>query len=175
MERVLIIGGNGSGKTTFSIELAKKTGLPLVHLDSLYWKENWESVGREIFDARLEQELVKPNWILDGNMNRTLPHRIKYCDTVFYLDFSSISCLIGVIKRTIKYYGKTRPDMGNNCPERISLGFYKQSFLYNKKFRKNYYQMMKENPQVQWIVLKNRRQVKRYLKELTQKNVLKGE
>ena len=85
MERILIIGGNGSGKTTFARSLAEKTRLPLVHLDSLYWKENWESVGREVFDARLEVELNKPRWILDGNMNRTLPHRLEYCDTVFYL------------------------------------------------------------------------------------------
>lgn len=166
MNRVLIIGGNGSGKTTFAKALAEKTGLPLVHLDSLYWKDNWESVGREVFDARLEQELIKPEWILDGNMNRTLSHRLKYCDTVFYLDFSSLSCLIGVISRTIKFYGKTRPDMGPNCPERISPGFYKEAFLYNSKFRKKYYGFMEENPQVQWIVLKNRRQVKKYLRGL---------
>lgn len=168
MERVLIIGGNGSGKTTFARDLAEKTGLPLVHLDSLYWKENWESVGREVFDARLEVELNKPQWILDGNMNRTLPHRLKYCDTVFYLDFSSISCLVGVISRTIKYYGKTRPDMGKNCPERIDFSFYKEAFLYNSKHRKKYHKMMEENPQIQWIVLKNRRQVKRYLNKLTE-------
>ena len=166
MERVLIIGGNGSGKTTFSKQLEEKTGLPLVHLDSLYWKENWESVSREEFDELLEQELIKPKWILDGNMNRTLPHRLTYCDTVVYLDFSSFSCLCGVITRTIKYYGKTRPDMGKNCPERISFGFYKQAFLYNKKFRKKYYGYMTENPQIDWIVLKNRRQVKQYLKDL---------
>ena len=125
--------GYVSQSTGMAEALAEKTGLPLVHLDSLYWKDNWESVGREVFDARLEQELVKPKWILDGNMNRTLPHRLEYCDTVFYLDFSSISCLIGVISRTIKFYGKTRPDMGPNCPERISLGFYKEAFLYNKE------------------------------------------
>lgn len=166
MERVLIIGGNGSGKSTFAKELAEKTGLLLVHLDSLYWKDNWESVSRDEFDALLEQELIKPKWILDGNMNRTLTHRIKYCDTVVYLDFSSIACLIGVISRTIKYYGKTRPDMGKNCPEKISLDFYKQAFLYNSKYRKKYYGIMEENPQIQWIVLKNRRQVKRYLAEL---------
>lgn len=166
MEKVLIIGGNGSGKTTFAKELAKKTGLPLVHLDSLYWKEHWESVGREVFDARLQQELIKPKWILDGNMNRTLPHRLQYCDTVFYLDFSSFACLIGVISRTIKFYGKTRPDMGPNCPEKISLGFYKEAFLYNKKFRKKYYGFMKEHPEIKWIVLRNRQQVKQYLKGL---------
>ena len=166
MERILIIGGNGSGKTTFAKQLAEKIGLPLVHLDSLYWKENWESVGREVFDARLQQELIKSKWILDGNMNRTLPHRLKYCDTVFYLDFSSVSCLFGVIARTIKFYGKTRPDMAQNCPERITLSFYKEAFLYNSKYRKKYYQMRKDYPQVQWIVLKNRRQVKKYLRGL---------
>ena len=174
MERILIIGGNGSGKTTFARSLAEKTGLPLVHLDSLYWK-NWESVGREVFDGLLEQELVKPKWILDGNMNRTLPHRLKYCDTVFYLDFSSFACLVGVISRTIKYYGKTRPDMGPNCPEKISLGFYKQAFLYNSMHRKRYYGIMEENPQIQWVVLKNRRQVKRYLRDLSDEKVYSKE
>ena len=164
MERVLIIGGNGSGKTTFSKALAEKTGLPLVHLDSLDWKENWKSVGRDVFDARLEQELIKSKWILDGNMNRTLPHRLEYCDTVFYLDFSSLSCLFGVISRTIKYYGKTRPDMAPNCPERFSPEFYLQAFRYNSKFRKKYYGFMKEHPEIKWIVLKNRRQVRKYLK-----------
>ena len=163
MERVVIIGGNGSGKTTFAKVLAEKTGLPLVHLDSLYWKDNWESVDRNVFDARLEQELIKPRWILDGNMNRTLTHRLEYCDTVFYLDFSSLSCLLGVISRTIKYYGKTRPDMGSNCPERFSPEFYKQAFQYNSKFRKKYYGFIKEHPEIKWIVLKNRRQVRKYL------------
>ena len=69
-----------------------------------------------------------------------------------YLDFSSLACLIGVISRTIKFYGKTRPDMGPNCPERISLGFYKDAFLYNGKFRKKYYGIMKEHPEIEWVL-----------------------
>ena len=55
--------------------------------------------------------------------------------------------------------------MGPNCPEKISVGFYKEAFLYNKKFRKKYYGFIKEHPEIEWIVLKNRHQVKKYLKE----------
>ena len=42
MKRVLIIGPNCSGKTTFSRRLRDKLAIPLVHLDSLYWLDNWE-------------------------------------------------------------------------------------------------------------------------------------
>ncbi|MEE1357841.1 MAG: isopentenyl transferase family protein, partial [Clostridia bacterium] len=49
MKRVLIIGGNGSGKTTMSRKLAEKTSLPLVHLDTLYWTGNWQPRERSEF------------------------------------------------------------------------------------------------------------------------------
>jgi len=42
MERVLIIGGNGCGKTTLAQKLASKLELPLIHLDVLYWRDNWK-------------------------------------------------------------------------------------------------------------------------------------
>lgn len=46
MKRVLVIGGNGSGKSTFSRKLGKKTGLPVVHLDKIFWRGNWEYIAR---------------------------------------------------------------------------------------------------------------------------------
>ena len=119
MERILIIGGCGAGKTTLSRQLAEKLQLPLIHLDRLYWRDNWESVSTEVFDGLLMQELIKPRWILDGNFTRTLPLRLRYCDTVIYLDFSGMQCVYGVIQRLFKNYGKSRPDMGGDCPERF--------------------------------------------------------
>lgn len=169
MKRILIIGNAGSGKTTFALELAEKTGLPLVHLDKLYWKGYWEHTAREEFDVVLQKELEKPEWIIDGNFNRTISHRLNYCDTVFYFDLPIITCLAGITKRTIRSYGKTRIDMGGDCPEyfdRQKLSLYRNVILFNKQHRREYEQLLSSMDGVEVIVFKSRRQVKKYLSGL---------
>lgn len=169
MKRILIIGGNGSGKTTMSVELAKITKLPLCHLDSLYWTDGWVPRERGEFLSLLEEKLMEPEWILDGNMRRSLPTRLKYCDTVIYLDFSACSCFAGVLKRLWQNRGKSRPDMGGECIEgfnRRSLKFLFSTLSFNRKNRKYFYLEISKHPNVKLIVLKRRREVKAFLKSL---------
>ena len=165
MKRVIIIGGNGSGKTTFAYELARKTNLPLLHTDSIYWRDNWEHVSRTEFDEIMRAELEKKDWIIDGNNIRSIPERLKVCDTVFFFDFPSFVCLWGVLSRCIKNYGKSRSDMGGHCPERLDFNFYKQVLLFNRRNRKRLYVMIKEAKNVDCIVFKNRKQVKQFLRK----------
>ena len=115
MKRILIIGSAGAGKTTFARKLSLKLNLPLVHLDKLYWRDNWQHLSKDEFDPLLQKELEKSEWIIDGNFNRTIPHRLKYCDTVFFFDFHAIYCLWGITKRVVQNYGKIRDDMGGTC------------------------------------------------------------
>lgn len=166
MERILIIGCGGSGKSTLARRLGEKLGLPVVHLDSIFWLPNWVERDRDEFDELVRQELVKDRWIMDGNFNRTLPERVKYCDTIIYLDFSRMACLMGVLKRIITTYGTVRPDMGAGCPERFDLEFLKWVWNFNGNKREKYYRLLNETQGVETIVLKNRRMVKRFLKEL---------
>ena len=166
MERILIIGCGGSGKSTLARQLGEKLGIPVVHLDSIFWLPNWVERDRDEFDALVRQELVKDQWIMDGNFNRTLPERVKYCDTIIYLDFSRMACLMGVLKRVITTYGTVRPDMGAGCPERFDMEFLKWVWNFNKEKREKYYRLLNETQGVQTIVIKNRRMVKRFLKEL---------
>ena len=161
----VIIGPNGSGKSTFSKKLGEKTGLPVVHLDKIWWRENWEYISREEFDILLRAELEKEEWIIDGNFERTLEERMKYCDTVFYFDFSTVQCLFGVTERVIKNFGKTKADMGGNCPERFDPEFYKAVLRFNKKNRpKTKILLEKYKPKV--IVFKNRKQANDFLNSL---------
>ncbi|MBQ7315075.1 MAG: topology modulation protein [Clostridia bacterium] len=177
MQRVLIIGGNGSGKTTMARQLAERTGLPLCHLDTLYWTDDWQPRERSAFLELLQAELEKSEWILDGNMRSTLPQRLPYCDTVIYLDFSGIRCFFGALKRLLLNHGTSRPDMGGTCIERFdkrSWTFIKSTLSFNKKHRAYFYQTIAEHPDVQLIVLKNRKQVSDFLRSVQKQEKTDG-
>ena len=168
MERIILIGCGGAGKSTLARKLGEKLDLPVVHLDKLFWLPGWVERDRDEFDDLLRAEMAKPSWIMDGNFNRTLPERLAQCDTVIYLDFHRITCLWGVIKRNFTTRGKVRPDMGEGCPERIDFEFMKWVWNFNKNKRESYYKMLNEVENIETIVLKNRRAVKLFLKSLNQ-------
>ena len=167
MERVLIVGCPGAGKSTMARQLAEQLNLPLVHLDALFWLPDWKEREKDEFDALVLEELRKPKWIIDGNFGRTLSTRLQYCDTVIYLDFSSFACLRGVLKRVITTHGKVRLDMGAGCPERFDWAFLKYVWNFNKTTReKMLSRMSSADPSVKRITLRNRRQVKKFLNTL---------
>ena len=164
MKKIMIIGC--SGKTTLAKKLSNKLNLPLIHLDKLNWRDNWQNISKEEFDDLLWAEVIKPTWIIDGNYERTIPLRLKYCDTVIYMDYSRISCLYGVIKRVVMGYGKSRPDMGGYCPERFDFDFIKFVWNFNKNNRKRYYDILSSKEDIQVIILRNRRQAAHFLQGL---------
>ena len=86
MRKVLVIGSGGAGKSTFASKLSKRTGLPLIHLDSLYWRPGWIETSTAEWDQTIEHLLGRDTWIMDGNYGRTLERRLAACDTVIFLD-----------------------------------------------------------------------------------------
>ena len=166
MERIIIIGCGGAGKSTLAQKLGEKLDIPVVHLDKLFWKPGWVEMPKDEFDELLRQEMAKERWIMDGNFNRTLPERIARCDTLIYLDFNRFTCLMGVLKRVLTTYGTVRPDMGEGCPERIDFTFLKWVWNFNKNKREGNYRLLNEAAHAETIVLKNRRAVKKFLSQL---------
>ncbi len=163
MERVVIIGCGGAGKSTLAQRLSEKTGLPVVHLDKLFWRPGWEHISKEEFSRLHRQETAKERWIMAGNFGHTLPERIARCDTILYLDFSRAACLMGVAKRILTTYGKVRADMGEGCPERIDLDFLKWVWNYNRKSRERNYAFLEEAKHARVVILKTRKEVKAFL------------
>ena len=167
--RIMVVGGCGAGKSTFSKKLSGQTGLPLIHLDRLGWRGTWEAVPREEFDALLARETAKDEWIIDGNYSRTIPARLARADTVVWFDFSGIRCLIGVVGRFVRNYGRTRNDMGGDCPETFSLEklrFFHRTFWGARKTRRRIAELLKSCPDKRVIVFKTRREADRFLGEL---------
>ena len=166
MERIMIIGCGGAGKSTLARKLGEKTGLPVVHLDRIWWSPgNWEHLDREEFDVLLMQEMEKPRWIMDGNYNRTLDLRLERADTVIYLDFSRWQCLRGWIGRVIKNWGHARADMAEGCNEWFDPEMAGWIWNFNKQNRKKYLEKL-HDWQGEVHILRNRRAVKRFLDQL---------
>ena len=107
MNKVIIIGCSGSGKTTFAEKLNKCTGLPLYYLDAIWHKPDKTHISREEFDERIIEIFNEDKWIIDGNYKRTIEMRLKECDTVFLFDLPTEMCLQGATKRI----GKGRYDL----------------------------------------------------------------
>ena len=107
MKKVIVIGCPGSGKSTISRELHNKTGIPLYHLDMMYWNADKTTVEKSVFLERLSAVLEKDEWIIDGNYGSTMALRMAACDTVIFLDYPLEVCLDGIKER----HGKSRSDM----------------------------------------------------------------
>ena len=107
MKKIIVIGCPGSGKTTFSEKLNKSTGIPLFYLDAIWHKPDKTHISRDDFDRRISEVFLMPEWIIDGNYNRTIEMRLKECDTVFLFDLPTEVCLQGAKDRI----GKGRYDL----------------------------------------------------------------
>lgn len=167
MERILIIGCAGAGKTTLSRRLGEKLNLPVVHLDSIFWSPgNWEHLEKEDFDNALRLELEKSQWIIEGNYDRTLTMRLNCCDTVIWLDYSGFVCMIRWFKRMIVNRGKVRVDMAPGCREKFEWEFAKDIWTFNKEKRSKYEAMFAEQTDKKIFRFKTCRQLEQFLQSL---------
>ena len=162
MKKVIVIGCPGSGKTTFAEKLNKLTGLPIYYLDAIWHKPDKTHIPREEFDRRISEIFAAPEWIIDGNYNRTIEMRLKECDTVFLFDLPTEVCLQGATERI----GKGRYDLPW-IEKELDPEF--ESFI--KEFPKTtlpqiYELLEKYKKEKQVIVFKSRKDADEFLKRI---------
>ena len=163
MQRILVIGSNGAGKSTFSFRLSEKTKLPLVHIDQIYWRGCWNVTPEDEFDRIVQAEAEKPAWIIEGNNLRSLPQRLERADTVFWFEFPPPLCVLNILRREWEYRGKVRPDMPDQCVSRWDLAFLKMVWAFNKKNHDRIQMLLGQHSHLNVIRFTNYRQIKRYM------------
>ena len=135
MQRILILGCCGAGKSTFATQLAERTGLPLIPLDHHYWQPNWTPTPKAAWEATVAELASRPQWVMDGNYAGTLDLRLPRADTIFYLDYPTAGCLWRITKRIVRYHGRVRPGMAAGCRERFDWPFYRYVATFNRRRR----------------------------------------
>ncbi len=168
MEKVIIIGCPGSGKSTFGRKLRDITGLPLYHLDMMYWNDDKTTVPKEVFLERLQETMSNPKWIIDGNYGSTMEMRLKECDTVFFLDYPTEVCIEGIEARK----GNPRSDIpwiGNDTEEEEFVAFIKS---YNSVSRPEVIRLLAKYSSKKIVAFTSREESEEYL-TLQYENVLK--
>ena len=162
MQKAIVIGSPGAGKSTFSRSLRDATGLPLYYLDRIWHRPDRTTISKEEFDEKLKEILLKDQWIIDGNYNRTLEIRLKYCDTVFLMDFPVETCLSGAEARV----GQEREDIPW-VEKELDSEFRKFIMDFPKESLPRIYELIeKYRTDKNIVIFKSREEAEAYLSEI---------
>jgi adenylate kinase family enzyme len=144
MKKIIAIGSGGAGKSTFSRRLGLALDIPVIHLDQLYWRPNWEKTPKHEWEATVAELVKGDSWIMDGNFGGTREMRMQAADTIIFLDIPRRVCLYRVLKRAVLYRGRNRPDMAVGCNEKIDLEFLLWVWNYPRRAKPRILKLLNE-------------------------------
>jgi adenylate kinase family enzyme len=169
MDRVAILGAGGAGKTELAWEISRRTALPLVHLDVLFWRRGWTPAPHEEFVRDLAAATAGERWILDGNFlsaEQDAP-RFDRADTVIFLDLPRTMCFGRALWRLARDRRRRRPDQPEGCAEGFDLDFLRWIWRYPRDDRPQVLRMLNGmNGRVDVYHLRSRSDVRRYVATL---------
>ncbi len=166
MQRIMIIGCGGAGKSHLARKLHEITGLPLIHLDRYYWMPGWVEPSKAYWQEKMKELVQGDEWIMDGNYGGTMNIRISRADAIIFLDVPTFTCLSQALRRTIRHWGNTRPDMTAGCNERFSWSFLHYILNYRRTRRSDIMRKLDEVKASSKIyVPKNRLEINHMLAE----------
>lgn len=170
-KKIVVVGNNGSGKTTFATKLAEILGLPLIHLDAEFWQPGWKTVPREHWIERINTISSGDEWIIDGQYGSTLKQRFIAADCVIFMDISRPTCFKNLVKRRFKYHSKPRPDMPEDCPEIIRSDELVQMWNYPKSERNRVLSYMIRYPKKEMHTFYSLKAANQWLEKLENKTL----
>ncbi|MFL6860237.1 MAG: hypothetical protein ACJ8EV_05420 [Sphingomicrobium sp.] len=119
LNRIMIVGQPGSGKSRLAQTLGERTGLPVIHIDKIHWQPGWVERSRDEKTRLCRQAEQGERWIFEGGHSATWPSRLARADMLVWIDRPVGLRLWRVLRRALLGLGRTRPDMADGCPERL--------------------------------------------------------
>jgi adenylate kinase family enzyme len=130
MQRIVVVGSTGSGKSIFAGALARRLDVPHVQLDALHWDPGWAAASPEVFRARVATALPPDGaWVVDGNYDRVRDISWGRADTVLWLDYPLPLVFWRLARRTVRR-GLTRAELYNGNRESLWRNLFTRESLF---------------------------------------------
>ncbi len=85
--RIVVFGPSGSGKSTLARNIGERLALPVIELDALFHRPNWEETPVDEFRAKVLGALDghSDGWVCDGNYGKVRDITLSRADTAVRL------------------------------------------------------------------------------------------
>lgn len=169
MQRVMIVGQPGSGKSTLARKLGLRTGLPVVHIDTIHWQPGWVERSWDEKTQLCHEVEARDRWIFEGGHSTTWANRLARADLLIWIDCSAKLRFWRVLLRTLLQRGQSRPDLPENCPELLANlpEFFRFMWRTKKSARVKMQQLVTTAPATCRVVrLRSNRDTRVFLKSI---------
>ena len=168
--KIAIIGYSGSGKSTLAQQLGHFHHIPVLHLDTIRFEENWQTRSQDqVKDDLADYLKLEQSWVIDGNYSFAyFEERMAQADQIIFMNFSRWNCLYRAFKRYLKYRNQVRESMASGCTERLDWEFIRW-ILHDGRtanIRKRYKKLQKMYP-YKFIVLHNQKELDNFLEQFS--------
>ncbi len=166
MEKIVIIGSPGAGKSSLARELGSIFNNKVYHLDRIFWRPGWIEKPR---DTRIDilQDLVREKrWIIDGTYLNTSELHLETADTIIFLDNAPLFCLWRIIKRHRAYDGRSRRDIPMGSTDKLTFILIMKVLVFPFRGRRTLKKNLRNYKSKQIIWLRSPKDVENFLAQL---------
>lgn len=161
--RILILGNGGSGKTTAANNISASLGIPLLHLDSIYWENGWKHVNKKKFTMQSKTFMKQDAWVIEGTPMFDIESRVSRANIIIFLDVNRFICIYRVFKRWVSSFTLRKNDP-SGCPTvKFKINTYVWIFKFHNKQRVQICDILKSRTGASSVVyiIKSHKEIKK--------------